>query len=201
MNSFVSALDSVLTAGENVISANVAGQTSAPGNNSSATPAASSSTTPAASSSTTPTPSAAASVFSSSDAASYDYTSSAYDPANGAGAAGDSQIVNGVQLIPGGPDWDPNAASLQSDYTGIQSTWDSLNSMAAPSASVSSTGTYNWENSVYDPANDAAVTGESQFSNGVQLIPGGPGWNPDAPGLQSIYSGIQNTWNTVNITS
>jgi hypothetical protein len=100
-----------------------------------------------------------------------------------------SHIVDGVQIIPNAPGWDANAPQLAEIYAGMRRTWEMLNAQQAAQ-------TY-WRDSAYNPANQAARTGASHTSDGVQLIPEAPGWNPDAPQLQGIYSSMRNTWTRV----
>ena len=54
---------------------------------------------------------------------------SAYDPANQAWKTGTSHVVNGIQLIPNAPGWDPNAPGLQAIYDEIRATWAKLDEL------------------------------------------------------------------------
>ena len=59
----------------------------------------------------------------------YSWAGSAYNPANRAAAHGASQLVNGVQIIPFAPGWNPNATVLQSIYTEIQGSIATINTL------------------------------------------------------------------------
>lgn len=60
-----------------------------------------------------------------------------------------------------------------------------------PFETCASAGQYSWQCSVYDPANHAAKRGVSHRVNGIQLVPNAPGWDPNAPGLNSLYREIR----------
>jgi hypothetical protein len=209
VSNFMQALEQVLTAGEQILSANLT-QTSG----SSATSTGTSSDSSSSSSSTTGTDAATVtsmlataqaaqpSVYTpTTDWSQASWDTSPYDAANNAASSGVSQTVNGVQIIPGAPGWNANSSALQGIYSGIQSTWDNEASLITPQNNQSSTGTNNWSNSPYDAANGAAAQGVSQLVNGVQVIPGAPGWDPNNPSLQSVYAGMQSTWSFLNSTT
>jgi hypothetical protein len=60
----------------------------------------------------------------SNDCASHmTWQCSAYDPANEAWKTGTSHVVDGIQLIPNAPGWDPNAPGLRAIYDQIRATW------------------------------------------------------------------------------
>ena len=61
----------------------------------------------------------------------YHWGGSPYDPSAGAASRGVSQVVDGVQIIPNAPGWDPNAPQLEEIYAGIRRTWDMLNAREA----------------------------------------------------------------------
>ncbi len=44
---------------------------------------------------------------------------------------------------------------------------------------------------VYDPSADMGALGYSQTVNGIQVIPGAPGWDPSNPALAGIYQSMQ----------
>ena len=140
LGGFVSALDSVLAAGEGLISANSAANSGTVGNSNRAPTA----TNVSAPSSSTPV------------------------STNASAAAGMTSLIAATQGIPSGPTTDP------------------VN------------GPYTFAGSAYNPSNNAAAAGASQTVNGVQVIPGAPGWDPNAPGLQDIYNGMQSTWNALD---
>jgi hypothetical protein len=126
------------------------------------------------------------------------WDTSPYNPANNACSSSVSQTVNGVQIIPGAPGWNANSSALQGIYLGIQSTWDGQEGMAVPQNVQSSMGTNNWTDSPYNPASGAGARGVSHLVDGVQVIPGAPGWDPGNPALSSAYAGMQGTWNMLN---
>jgi hypothetical protein len=212
VGNFMQALEQVLTAGEQVLSANLSQPTASTTTQSTASQASSTGAI-----STTPSTASAPSTSSADDQTSVytpttawsqaSWDTSPYDAADNAAANGVSQLVNGVQIIPNAPGWDASSPELQSIYSGIQSTWDSeaatdtaqvTQSSSSSSSTSSSSGPYGWATSAYNAANNAAASGVSQLVNGVQVIPGAPGWDPNNPALQSIYTGMQGTWNTLN---